>query len=72
MLNGYLNVSGWTQRLPAGEKVGEKEVVVEGEERMEDWEEKSNKRQRNKWQLRGEADKVEEFKGGEGGDNRCI
>lgn len=43
MLNGYLNASDWTQRLPAGEKVGEKEVVVEGEERMEDWEEKSNK-----------------------------
>lgn len=42
MLNGYLNASGWTQRLPAGEKVGEKEVA-EGEERMDDWEEKSNK-----------------------------
>lgn len=72
-LNGYLNASGWTQRLPAGEKVGEKEAVAEGEERMEDWEDKNQiKRQGSKWRLRGEADKVEEFKGGEGGDNHCI
>lgn len=44
MLNGYLNASGWTQRLPAGEKAGEKEVVVEGEERMEDWEDEIKSR----------------------------